>query len=255
MTDDQLCTLCQRATDHEGICHKCHRRLHTQLDDLLELWDKAHGELRPGNAGHGSHSSERTIGLNVAALSFIAGSDILGFCHEWEKLIRTDRRLTPPALLPKRALVDELHDAIAFQQAHLEWSGTQPWIEDYAKELRQLHGTGMAAARQFVERVRRIACPADTAEGLPCGSMLPIADNDLLGIVTCRRCGSEWTPLRLVHVALATEQSEIWLDAEAIAGWIGLSERRVRQIAAKNQVPRRGPLIELKAFNETRALA
>lgn len=247
------CPICHRASDDEFACNRCHFRVASQLDDLLELWDAAHYELTPGKGGHGSHSSERTIGLNVAALSFIAGDDILHFLHDWERLIRTDRQLTPPALLPKRQLVDEIHQSVAFHKAHLEWSMTQPWISDYARELAVLHGQGMAAARRFVQRVRRIPCPADTAEGLPCGNLLIVREDDLLAIFECRRCGSEWNSFRLISVALSDPASQFWLDTEAIAGWLGVTERRVRQIAKEYNIARRGQLYDFKAIIQTRA--
>ena len=96
-----ICTICNNTTIQSGLCNRCHGRIHSQLDDLLEFWVGAHSELLPGKSGSGGRSSERTIGLNVAALSFIAGHDILGFLHEWEKLIREERKLTPPALVAK----------------------------------------------------------------------------------------------------------------------------------------------------------
>lgn len=246
------CPICNRDSSDGFACMRCDFRIHSQLDDLLELWDAAHYELTPGKGGHGSHSSERTIGLNVSALSFIAGDDILHFLHDWERIIRADRQLTPPALLPKHGLVDEISNSIAFHKAHLDWSTTQPWIADYARELAVLHGTGMAAARRFVERVRRIPCPADNAEGLPCGNLLVVREDDLLAIFECRRCGSEWNSFRLISVALSDPASQFWLDTEAIAAWLGVTERRVRQIAKEHNIAKRGQLLDFKAIIQAR---
>jgi hypothetical protein len=246
------CPLCNYPIAVEGLCRRCVTRLHTQLDDLIDLWRAAHDELLPGKGGHGSASSERTIGLNVAALSFIAGDDILGLLHEWEKYIRTDRGLTPPAMLPKLPLEQEIATAIKFAQAHLEWSGTQPWIDDFARELRDLHGMATAAARKFVEKVRRIPCPADNEEGLPCGNLLAVRDDELLEVFGCRRCGSQWTSFRLIAVALANPGGQFWLDIEAIAAWIGITERGVRQIIARHDIARRGQLYDFKAILKAR---
>ena len=245
---DQACPLCQHASNVEGLCHKCHRRLHTQLDDLLELWDAAHLELLPGKGGHGSSSGERTIGLNVAALSFVAGDDILGLLHEWEKQVRADRGLTPPALLKKEpTLRDEISAAVSFAQAHLDWMGTQDWIADFARELRDLHSMATAAARKFVERVRRIPCPADNAEGLPCGNLLAVRDDQLLEVFSCRRCGSEWTSFRLIAVALSEPTREVWLDAEAIGGYLGMEPNYVHKFARRHHITKRGQLYDFKA--------
>lgn len=243
-----LCPLCQHAINQDGLCGKCHRRLFTQLDDLLELWEAAHQELLPGKGGHGSSSSERTIGLNVLALSFIAGDDILGVLHEWEKYIRSERHLTPPALVKSEpTLAKEIEAAIKFAQAHLEWSGQQPWIGDFAKELRDLHSTAVAAARRFVQKVRRIPCPADTAEGLPCGNLL-VVQEDILAVFECKRCEAQWSSYRLIAVALSNPNEPVWLDIEAIASWVGLSERGVRQIVDRHDIAKRGQLYDFKAI-------
>lgn len=246
------CATCDYRISAEGLCRKCHAKFHRMLDDLYELWSDAHLELLPGRGGHGSHSSEQTIGLNVAALSFIAGDDILKTLHEWERLIRAERQLTPPAYLRFKDLPSEITDAIKFQQDHLAWASTQDWFDDFVKELRALHGQGMAAARRFVERVRRIPCPADDAEGLPCDNLLIVRDDDLLDIFTCRRCGAEWNAIRLMAVALSNPASRFWVDAEAIAKWLGITERRVRQIAKEHDVAKRGELYDFKAIIQAR---
>jgi len=242
------CALCNHEIAVLGICARCHNRLHSQLEDLVEFWQAAHDELLPGRTGSGGRSSERTIGLNVNALSFIAGDDIIGMLHEWEKVIREDRALTRPANMPKRALSDEITKSVAFAQHHLQWSATQPWIADFAAELRALHSQGMAAARKFVERPRKIACPAEITEGGTCGQFLNINHDDPLEIFHCRKCETQWTTLRLVAVALTDPNRKVWLDAEAIGKWMGISDRHVRRIALQNAIPKKGQLYDVKAF-------
>ena len=218
------------------------------LDDLLEFWHSAHGELLPGKSGSGGRSSERTIGLNVNALSFIAGDDILGCLHEWEKLIRQDRNLTPPAFLKKLPLSDELHAAVEFAQVHLQWSGAQAWIGDFNDELRELHSKGMTAAKAFVQKARKIPCPAEIGDGGVCANPLRINTDDPLDIFQCRKCESQWTTLRLVAVAMSDVKREVWLDAEAIGNFIGVSERHVHRLAKRHDVKRRGQLYDLNAL-------
>jgi len=246
------CTLCNHTTQAFGLCARCQGKIHQQLDDLGEFWSAAHDELLPGRTGSGGRSSERTIGLNVAALSFIAGHDILGFLHEWEKLIREDRSLTKPAFVKKPASIgEEIADAIKFAQVNLAWSGTQEWIDDFSKELREIHSQGMAAARQFVEKTRKIPCPAETGQG-SCGNLLKINQDDPLEIFDCRKCKSQWTTLRLIAVAMSDKRA-IWLDAEALAKWMGISERHVRRLAQKFKLPKRGELYEAHAMIEAQA--
>ena len=245
------CNICHFNTE-AGICNRCQSRIHQQLDDLLEFWKGAHDELLPGKSGSGGRSSERTIGLNVAALSFIAGHDILSFLHGWEQVIRDDRNLTKPALVAKPAtLEDEIKDAVGFAQLHLAWSGSQEWISDFARELREIHGQGMAAARRFVEKTRKIPCPAETGQG-SCSNLLKINSEDPLAIFECRRCKSEWTTLRLIAVAMSSQQA-VWLDAEALAKWMGVSERHVRRLAQKYHLPKKGELYEAHAILDAHA--
>jgi len=249
--DLQPCNICHFNTS-AGICNRCQSRIHQQLDDLLEFWKGAHDELLPGKSGSGGRSSERTIGLNVAALSFIAGHDILSFLHGWEQVIRDDRNLTKPALVAKPATLEiEIKDAVGFAQLHLAWSGSQEWISDFARELREIHGQGMAAARRFVEKTRKIPCPAETGQG-SCSNLLKINSEDPLEIFECRKCKSEWTTLRLIAVAMSSQQS-VWLDAEALAKWMGVSERHVRRLTQKFNLPKKGELYEAHAILDAHA--
>jgi hypothetical protein len=219
------------------------------LDDLGELWSASHDELLPGKSGGGGRSSERTIGLNVAALSFVAGSDILGILHEWEKVIRGERHLTPPAFIRKPESVGaEVVDAIAFAQTHLRWAGEQEWIGDYIREVKELHAMGMAAARQYVKRARRISCPTEIAEGGNCNNILKIDDEHPLAIFECRKCDTQWTTLRIIAVAMSDPSREIWLDAEALAAYTNIQERQVHRLIKREQVGKKGKLYNVKEF-------
>jgi hypothetical protein len=40
----------------------------------------------------------------------------------------------------------------------------------------------------------------------------------------------------------------VWLDAEAIGKWMGISDRHVRRIALQNGIPKKGQLYDVKAF-------
>jgi hypothetical protein len=250
----KTCTLCNNEVAAVGLCGRCQHRIHQNLDDLIEFWSLAHEELLPGKSGGGGRSSERTLGLNVAALSFIAGDDILKTLHEWEKLIRSHRAFTPPALLSKTEnLESEIRAAVAFAQANLPWSGSQPWIGDFANEVKALHSQGMAAARVFVKKTRRIACPAEVGDGI-CNNLLKINEDDPLDIFECRLCHSQWSTLRLVAVAMADPSRQVWLDAEAISTWLGLSERHIRRVAKANHIARKGELWDANSLRRLLAI-
>lgn len=235
----------------DRLCPRCTNQIARHLQELLTLWTEAHNCLTPGGGGHGTASSELTLGINVVALSFINGADILDILHAWEHLIRDERNLTPPALLPARPLADEIQHAVRFQQTHLDWSACQPWADDWKREISELHALGMTAARQYVTKSRRIPCPADLDDGTTCGNRLTLPDT-MTDTIHCRRCSSEWTPIRLVAVSMSSDDNDIWLDLDAIAQWLGISERHARRIANKHHVRRRGTLYDLRAMRDAR---
>ena len=243
---ETTCSLCRNIVQTAGLCFWCNRKLHSQLDDLVTYWRSAHAELLPGKSGNGGRSSERTIGLNVNALSFIAGDDLLGFLHEWEKLIREARKLTPPALVPRKpTLEQEIVEAVYFARVHLPWSGTQDWIGDFASELAQIHSLGKTAAKDFAQKVARIPCPTTLGDGELCGTKLKVDRDDPMASFRCPTCDSEWTTLRVIAVALSNTTSTVWLDAEAIGSYIGIPGNAVHKFAKRNGVNRRGEQYDL----------
>lgn len=245
-----ICPLCKRQQQVAGLCHHCQNKLHSMLDDLLEFWDGAHAELTPARTGSGSRSSEISIGLNVNALSFITGHDILSVLHSWETLIRSERKLTPPALIAKQpSIFDEINAAVKFAQVQLPYSSQQEWFDDFVKELKELHRLGMVAARHFVEKTRKIKCPAETADG-ECGNLLRIQRIDPLAIIECRKCDTQWTTLRLIAVALSNPNAEVWLDLEAISKLMGISERHARRLARQLKISKRGELFDVNQFRQ-----
>lgn len=252
MDHEFVCPICQRPKSSAGTCAQCHHKVMMMIDDLFEFWNQAHLHITP-TKGSGQRSSEMSIGVNVSALSFITGHDILNLLWEWEKLIRAERNLTKPAFLDPKPLADEIRQAVLFAQRHLEYSSQQPWFDDFLRELRELHSKGRAAAKIFVEKKKRIPCPGEI-EGLPCARLLQLGDaSTMMEIFSCPKCKTEWTTLRLVAVAMSDPNADIWLDIEAIAGWLGISERQCRRIALRNAVDRRGRLYNLKQMRDAYA--
>jgi hypothetical protein len=74
----KTCKICQREV--ESVCHKCEGRIHRQLDDILRVMGCRSSRAYSGRNGNGGKSSEISIGLNVLALSFVAGDDIWVYC-------------------------------------------------------------------------------------------------------------------------------------------------------------------------------
>ena len=249
------CRICNR--EHKSgfmLCGGCSIRLRQRLADLPALHKEAHYCLQPQRGGHGTNTGEMTIGVNISALDFVAGQAILNTLHEWEKVIRAERNLSPVALVPKQPTVEaEVAFTVRFHLSHLDWTLEQEWVDEFAREIAEIHSTGMTAARRFLDPVKRIPCPATNDDGSTCNSLIAVKGDDLLEPVTCKKCKSSWTPARLIAVATSTPDIEIWLDTEAVAQWTGISERQVRNVVAKHKLKRKGQLIDLQAFNRVRS--
>lgn len=176
--------------------------------------------------------------------------ELLGILHSWEAEIRTARKLTPPAFLEAKATTElEVQEACNFQLAHLDWTLGQEWACDFAAEIRELHGKGMAAAKRFIEQPRRIPCPTDE-----CRKFVVIDVENLMTEVTCHGCRQSWTVLRLVALAMSNPNRKFFLDVEAIALWIGISERQVYKIIRANEIDRKGNLYDLASVIKARDL-
>lgn len=240
-----LCAKTRKADGNATICQHCHQRLRSTIQQIPALWVEAHNCLQPYKGGHGSNTGEPTLGVNLTALDFISGRDILDLFHGWERIVREDRKLTPPALVPAQPTKGhEIAATVAFHLTHLDWIAQQAWVDEYAKEMLALYGKGRAAAQKFLDPVRRISCPAPAGEAT-CGQTLSINDSDMLAIVPCRRCGTEWTVGRLIAVG-TSEGTATWVDADSIGTWLGISAGHVRRLVRKHHVERKGNLYNMQ---------
>jgi hypothetical protein len=186
-------------------------------------------------------TTERSIGVNVNALDYAVGGELLGILHSWEAEIRSARQLTPPALVKQLATIElEVEATCSFHIAHLDWTASQEWIGDFYNEVKELHQRGMGAAKRFVEKPRRIPCPTDD-----CKKFIVIDVEFLLGDVKCFGCKNEWSLLRLIALAMSNKTKKFYLDVEAIALWLGVSERQVWKIIKANSVSRKGQLYDI----------
>ena len=100
------CVICKYNVESGQICKKCYSSLKFALSELPELQRGAAGFITPGRSGSGSPTTERSIGVNVNALDYSMGKELLGVLHKYEALIRRARLLTPTALLKRVASVD-----------------------------------------------------------------------------------------------------------------------------------------------------
>ena len=247
-TEQLTCNICLRPSRNEGACFTCRFNLQSQLIELPILQVKASEYLTPGRSGSGSPSTERSIGINVNALDFSMATELLAILHGWEQIIRAERQLTPPALVVKESTTaKEVEATCQFHIAHLDWTTNQDWAKDFANEVKELHSKGLAAAQQFKEQPRRIPCPTDD-----CRKFVVIDVENLEKGVTCHGCKNSWSVIRLIALAMSNPNRRFYLDIEAIALWLGITQRAVYKIIKGNQIPQKGKLFDLAAIIKMR---
>lgn len=245
------CQLCDRDT-----C-RCLHRMRQQLATIATNYTHAEKQLMPAQGGDG-RSNERPIGIRINALDFIAGNTILPQLEEWEKDWRSFFDLTPFGMASLQRSLDaarrhaespnaydpypstqrRLEGCIAFLTEWVDQALQQhPAITDFAIELRDLHQQSNTAANKQPTNAWWITCPATTDDG-DCGNRLRAEGRDLDGTLHCRQCGTTWNVERLLRVAAADKQSEIWLTPDDAARLFGIPERTLRNWAKRGYIKR-----------------
>lgn len=251
-----ICKNCNRGkcTESQNICTKCHIAFCEALTAIPLLAKEAGECLLPGNGGRGSSSGERTIGINVTALDYNMGSDILAVLWSWESMIRSERQLTPPALIPALpSAIEEIMATCTFHITHAEWSESQDWFSDLFNEVAELKAKGLIAARQTPERTSRLYCPAEREDGLPCGRSLRINPDDFATLIYCSGCKTEWTAIRLIAVKMADRSQKWWIDLEAASMYLSISERQLRRVVKTHNVARKGQLYDFHGLLDAKS--
>jgi len=242
------CQVCGKTTQIQGACRVCFMKVKSSLVELPDLHFESQMFLVPSRSGSGKASAERSIGVNVSALDFMMATDLLRTLHSWEVIIRNDRQLTKPAFVLKEPTIDaEVQATVDFHCSHLEWSLAQEWAVEFASEVYGLHAKGRSAAKRFVEQARRIPCPTDD-----CKRFVVIDVENLMDDVSCFGCKQSWSVLRLIALAMSNPNKKFYLDVEAIAAWMGTTERTVYNLIKANKVERRGSLYDLSAIIKAR---
>ena len=241
------CPTCRRQPDHDltGVCTDCQIGSSRLLHAIRATWYRAHGELLPATGGAGGGSAEPKIGVNVAALSWVNGAPILSILGEWEKLVREERHLSPVGTIPALRISDEIDRITRFHLAHLDWTCTQPWANEFVTEIRELHQQGRTACRDSEGNGMRIDCPGELEEGGICGRRLTIP-TDADTTIYCKQCHTTWDQRRLAAVAMSVAEVEVMLPVAEVAHLTGIPERTIRQWAREGLVTRRGRYVSLK---------
>ncbi|MFM1964924.1 MAG: hypothetical protein RL134_649 [Actinomycetota bacterium] len=255
MTDQHRCVVCTKpvnvAVSGERLaCAVCERRMHDQLTDVLEFYAIAEGELVPGSSS-GARGNERSIGVRITALDFLAGHDVVAILASWESDWRETYELSIDPMLSRPA--PALSRSVGFLTQWLPRACTDhPAIDEFARELRECWALAQSAARVSPARSLSITCVADDErrhDGI-CGKRIPVGIDEIRGRVTCRRCRTEWDVPHLMHVAISTPGAELWADPEAAAGYFRITSKTLRQWARADRIRREHGRYELHSIHQ-----
>ncbi len=232
------CVICSGQAFGRMACGHCETKMRDQLTDILEFYALAEGELAPGRTGSGS-STETSIGVRIAALDFLAGHDVVAVLGLWEREWQEHYELTISADTVRPTVT--LLSAVTFLKAWLPTAcQSHPAIDDFAREVRENWSLARAAARRAPAQKHTITCPSDddSREDGICGYRISINPEKLNNDVICKRCGTEWNPGHLIHVAISTHGAEVWVDPEAAAGYFKITTKTLREWARGEKIRR-----------------
>lgn len=193
------------AEPHKLVCFNCSNRVLRCLRELedylptLSLLKTVTGD--PGRkTGFGSSSPANDSAIHHTdwrtTPSALDGMGAVATVHEWATQVREDRGVECPTKLTVFAELEAL-------RTHHAWIMNQPWVADYAQELREIHSAVRSVANDPIPRAvgRCITirqggeCGADVYE-LPDASGVKCSD---------KACGRIYTGLDLDRLHVAQE--------------------------------------------------
>ena len=242
------CPICNR--DTTSTCHRCIHRMRRHLTDIPTNYLTAKHQLTPGKSD--GRSNERSIGVRITALDFLAGNDVLRTLEDWERDWRTFFQLTPFGEATAQRAVShakqrnnnteydgtylQLNACVTFLDSWLDKAAqSHPAITDFAQELRDQWRISQHAANIHPPNTWLVTCPA-TLDNTDCGNKLHITGQDFDTTITCRRCHTPWPVERLLRVAASDSQAEIWLAPEDAAHLFGIHISTLKRWARRGHI-------------------
>lgn len=198
------------AADGLLVCRHHRRWMGETIDDIVITYALLPDFYEPGTAIDDGHQVKgkrvdppAPVRLDVVALldrRTIAHNPgdlvpVLAILESWARLIREERQLQP---CKRQATVTSEAGTIL---AHLDWISAQPWIDELARELREVKAALHSAIGDHAPRpVGRCPVVHPDAEGACDGALY----QDRYGgmSVTCRRCGEVWGEAELRRLGL-----------------------------------------------------
>lgn len=289
MTENGRCPIDHRSlVGNAKICEQCSRETRAKLAQIPGMYVASEAYLIPGKGGFGSSGSERTIGVNLAALGFRQAFEILAILEDWERTVRVlslgqteldgqeregEVELDEDGLIKtiirspfsnERPVVrrGRIEDRVAgvceFLLKHSPWLSQYEAAGDFVADVAAIWSQGQSATRQIEEKPTRIKCPADIEmwidgdmKTVTCDQMLTLS-NDLSQGINCHGCGTIWSVAQLLAVAVTTPGAQVLLDPVAIGGYLGLDLTYVHKFAKRHGIEKVGKKYPLAEFVQAR---
>lgn len=248
MTDwANVCVLCstrnrQTRLQYGHCCAGCADRLLGNLRAIVELATMASVTPKAGAGGYSAAYGSKppllvdALDPELTPIGPPPSPTVLDVLESWTKMVREEQGLGPYGPWTASHQDDTLTVVVRFLTAHHEWIISQPDfpLEDYASEITACVRVLRRWDTEAEDLGTMVKCPTLTEEG-ECGYRLYY--RDWTDHVTCRRCNVTRDASTLVVVAMS-DGREVWLDPEAAAKWLGVTERTLRQWARKGSIRR-----------------
>ncbi|MDI3315867.1 MAG: hypothetical protein QJR12_16805 [Mycobacterium sp.] len=244
MTDARPCIL--GCTNRDGIpyraapgrmcCHPCAEKLRRLLDDISDTYARVTDihELIP--SGHGNTSGPRRVPgpRSPAVDDLLVHTDVrsildhgpaaLATVESWARMIREERSIdTPPERMRDTVPAGRvtMERELATIKFEWDWVLAQPWLDEFAAEMRAVHTALQRAGRDLPPVLRIGPCPTlvevedqGAVREEPCGAPLRVRVDD--EEIRCRSCGTIWPRSRW------RELGDPWTDYATLADDYGV---------------------------------
>lgn len=209
------------------LCRRHYHALEQHLAELPAKTTELEQVLAGGRGGGGQRrgTPELPVPLNVAAYDHL--QEVGGTLVSWALLVREERGLRGPDSDTPARLAPWL-------LGQLDWVAGQPWVDDFADEIRDLtvkadQITGRKPLRNRLEP----PCPRCLAREL--------GRWDGASEVDCGACGASWDErLYPAMVRLVLDDSGGCVTAEEAAGELGVTVGALRMLVNRGQVRKLG---------------
>jgi hypothetical protein len=231
-----------RAAPGRMVCDRCTDKLAATLTAIATTYAQLQtvAELTPG--GHGHTGTRRPPGPRSPAVDgLIVHGDprstwdgqpaALATVESWARMVREERAAAAPA---GRVTMRRELDTLRF---HWDWLLGQPWVDEFAGEMRRVLAALKAAGRLTPPALRIGTCPAvltilhfsgGRVIDFLCGATLRVRVGDT--DIRCRNCGTIWPRSRW-----RDELGDRWADYASLSADLGVKVDTLRYWCSKDQ--------------------